>query len=57
MLRKLEQIILATFIIMLNDLTDALKRGIYLMARDVIDRHRRQTLADEAQEAQCTGDL
>jgi hypothetical protein len=37
---------------MLDDLTDALKRRIYLMARDMID----QTLADEAQLAQYIGE-
>ncbi len=42
---------------MLDDLTDASKRRIYLMARDMIDRHRRQTLADEAQLAQYIDDL
>jgi hypothetical protein len=41
----------------LDDLTDASKRRIYLMARDLIDRHRRQTLADEAQLAQYIDDL
>ena len=44
-------------IIMFSDIADAIKRRIYLMSRDVMDYNRRQTLADEAQEAEYIDDL